>query len=63
MSRARWGSLPEKRAERKPRRKTTRTSWTCGTCGDVVKSWAAAERHLDEVHDGHGRMECEGTTT
>jgi uncharacterized C2H2 Zn-finger protein len=30
--------------------------WRCTRCDEVLRSWAAAERHVDEVH-GAARLE------
>jgi hypothetical protein len=32
-----------------------RPRWRCHACGELPKSWAAAERHADEM--GHTRIE------
>lgn len=30
--------------------------WRCCSCGEILRSWAAAERHVDEQR--HHRIEC-----
>lgn len=32
-----------------------RTARRCAACGEILRSWAACERHRDEY--GHGRFE------
>lgn len=40
---------------RRPR-KGERARWVCYSCGEILESWAAAERHADS--HGGARLEC-----
>lgn len=51
MTRVRWNWLPGHKTAPKPRAaRPAPAAWRCRTCGEVLYSWAAAERHAD----GHG---------
>lgn len=37
----------------------SKLSWRCATCGEVLTSWAASERHVDREHRA-GRLDILG---